>query len=294
MKNIKINKAVIALAGFGIRFLPITKTIQKEMLPVVNRPVVDYLVDDLVKAGITEIILVVSEHNKQAIHYFRENPRLKTYLEKKGKGDLYNKVEELHQRAKIIFVKQADEDQYGTATPVKLAKEHLKDEEAFVVLMGDDIPYNADGSSEVTRMIEHLNKTGAKALATFVEQPTDQLHHYGVADIIEKDGNQYLKELVEKPDPGTAPSNLANISKYILTPEIFDILDQQQVDEKSGELYITDTVTQLAKTQDVLAYTPQGVYLDCGYPLGWLKANITIALNDPKISGELKKFLAEI
>lgn len=290
----KIRKAVIALAGFGTRFLPITKTIQKEMLPVINRPVVDYLVDDLVKAGIEEVILVVSEHNKQALHYFRENPRLKAYLEAKGKAEVYDQIEELHQRVKITFVKQSDEDQYGTAIPVKLAKQYLQDEEAFVVLMGDDIPYNADGSSEVARMIEHLETTGAKALATFVEQPTDQLHMYGVADMVEENGHRYLKELVEKPEPGTAPSNLANISKYILTPAVFDLIDQQQPDEKSGELYITDTVTELAKTEKVAVYTPQGVYLDCGYPLGWLKANLTIAKNDLKLKAELEKYLKEI
>lgn len=290
----KIKKALIAAAGFGTRFLPFTKTIQKEMIPVLNKPVVDYLVDDLVKAGITEIVFVISEHNKQILHYFRENNRLKSYLEKMNKAHLYDEVKRLHEKAEFYFVKQADSDPYGSATPVKLAKEHLKDEESFVVLMGDDIPYNADGTSEVSLMINHLNITGANALATFTKQPKELLHRYGIAKVFEKNGYQYLKKLIEKPDPGTAPTNLANISKYILTPKVFDLIEKQEIDKKSGELYITDTVTMLAQEEDVAVYTPKGTYLDCGYPLGWLKANLTMAKNKPELRDELKKFIKEI
>ncbi|MFH2118459.1 MAG: sugar phosphate nucleotidyltransferase, partial [Candidatus Paceibacterota bacterium] len=269
---------------------PITKTIQKEMLPVIDRPAIDYVVDDLIKAGITEIIFVISEHNNQVLHYYSENSRLENYLKKIGKDQIYEKIRDLHKKAQFHFVKQADSDPYGTAIPVKLAKEYLLNEEAFVVLMGDDILYNADGSSETARMIKHLSDAGANSLAAFVKQPTERLKMYGVADIVEKNGVQYLKNLVEKPAPGTAPSNLANISKYILTPEVFEIMDQQELDPKSGELYITDTVTILAKTQDVAIYEPQGAYLDCGYPLGWLKANLAIAKNNPEIWPELKAF----
>jgi UTP--glucose-1-phosphate uridylyltransferase len=290
----KTKKALIAAAGFGTRFLPFTKTIQKEMIPVLNKPVVDYLVSDLVKAGITEIVFVINEHNRQILHYFRENRRLKEYLEKMNKAHLYDEVKELHEKADFHFVKQTDSDPYGSATPVKLAEEYLKDEESFVVLMGDDIPYNADGTSEVSLMLNHLEKTGDHALATFVEQPEEILHKYGVAEVIEKNGFKYLKSLVEKPDPGTAPSNLANISKYILNPRVFEIIDQQKVDQKSGELYITDTVSKLAQEEDVVVYTPRGTYLDCGYPLGWLKANLTMAKENKELHEELKKFLGEI
>ncbi|MCC6711662.1 MAG: NTP transferase domain-containing protein [Candidatus Pacebacteria bacterium] len=290
----KINKALIAAAGFGTRFLPFTKTIQKEMIPVLNKPVVDYLVDDLVKAGITEIVFVINEHNKQILHYFRENNRLKEYLERMNKTHLYEEVKTLHEKANFYFVKQQDSDPYGTTTPLKLAEEYLKNEESFVVLMGDDIPYNADGTSEVSLMIEHLNKTGAKALATFVEQPTSELHRYGIAETFEKNGFSYLKKLIEKPEPGTAPSNLANISKYILTPKVFDLIKHQTLDKKSGELYITDTVTMLTNEEDVAVYSPKGTYLDCGFVLGWLKANLTMAKDHPELRTELKKFIQEI
>jgi len=290
----KIKKALIAAAGFGTRFLPFTKTIQKEMIPVLNKPVVHYLVDDLVKAGITDIVFVINEHNLQILHYFRENHRLKAFLERMNKSHIYEEIKTLHEKANFHFVKQVDSDPYGSATPVKLAKQQLQDEESFVVLMGDDIPYNADGTSEVSLMIKHLEKTGAKALATFVEQPTELLHRYGIAETFEKNGFKYLKNLVEKPEPGTAPSNLANISKYILTPAVFDLIDQQASDKKSGELYITDTVNLLAKQQDVAVYTPKGTYLDCGYLLGWLKANLTMAKDNPELRAELSKFIKEI
>lgn len=289
-----IRKAVIASAGFGTRFLPITKTIQKEMLPVINRPVIDYLVDDLIKAGIQQIIFVIDEHNKQVLHYYRENSRLENYLKQMSKAAVYDQVKELHQKAEFQFVKQTDQNQYGTATPVKLAEPFLQGEDAFVVLMGDDIPYNTDGSSEVARMITFLKETNGHALATFVEQPTEKLHMYGIAKTIEKNGISYLQELIEKPQLAAAPSNLANISKYILTPEVFEIIENQPVDPKSGELYITDTVTQLAKTKQVVVYTPAGQYLDCGYPLGWLKANLTMAKDNPELRKELQSFLAEL
>lgn len=290
----KIQKALIAAAGFGTRFLPITKTIQKEMVPVLNKPVVDYLVEDLVKAGITDIVFVINQHNDQIRHYFGENHRIEAYLKRTNKSHLYEQVKTLHEKAQFSFIKQKDEDPYGSATPVKLAQDALQNEEAFVVLMGDDIPYSSDGSSEVSRMITHLENTGADALATFVTQPKDQLHRYGIAETFEKNGALYLKNLIEKPEPGTAPSNLANISKYILPPEVFEIIDRQKTDSKSGELYITDTVTQLAQNKDVTVYTPSGAYLDCGYLLGWLKANMTIAKDNPALHEELKKYLQEI
>jgi UTP--glucose-1-phosphate uridylyltransferase len=290
----KINKAVVAVAGFGTRSLPVTKTIQKEMFPVINRPVVDYLVDDLVKAGIREIIFVTNDHNQQIFHYYRENKRLERYLEKMNKANLYDEVRDLHKKAQFHFVNQTEENGYGTAVPVKLAQKHLENEEAFIVLMGDDIPYNSDGKSETKRMIETLNSSGADALATFVEQNEDQLHRYGIASVKEKNGQKYLKDLVEKPELGTAPSNLANISNYILNPAIFKIIDGQEPNKKSGELYITDTVAKLAKKQEVLVHIPDGKYLDAGYPLGWLKANLTMAKDIPEFRTELKKYLEEI
>ena len=289
----KIRKAVITCAGFGTRFLPVSKTIQKEMLPIIDRPLIDYVVDDCIKAGIEEIIFVINEHNYQVLHYYRENKRLYEYLKKMGKLDRYEILKDIHNKAQFHFVKQSDEDQYGTAIPVLLAKEHIKDEEAFLVLMGDDFIYNADGTSEAKRMIETFEKSGAKGLVTCIEKPEELLHKYGIAELKEENGHAYLKNLVEKPEPGTAPSNLANISKYIMTPEILEVIEKQEVNPQSGELYITDSITRIAEKDKVVIHKPSGEYLDGGYPLGWLLTNLTVAKNDPEIWPIVKKFIQE-
>jgi UTP--glucose-1-phosphate uridylyltransferase len=287
----KIKKALITTAGFGTRFLPITKTIQKEMLPILDRPLVDYVVEDLIKAGIEEIVFVISEHNKQILHFYQENPRLYKYLEKMGKANRYAEVEHIHTQAKFTFVRQPDSEQYGTAVPVKITEEHFKNEDAFMVFMGDDFIYGGNGHSEAQEMINLFNQTQAGGVATFIEKPQDQLHKYGIAEVEEKDGFTFLKKLIEKPDPGTAPSNLSNISKYLLTPQIFEIIKQQPLDPKSGELYITDSVETLAQQSGVAIHTPRGQYLDGGNVESWLKANLTVAWDNPKLKEEIKKFL---
>lgn len=285
-----IKKALITAAGFGTRFLPVTKTIQKEMLPILNRPLIDYVVEDCINAGIEEIIFVISEHNMQLIHFYRENKRLESYLQNKGKVDLYERVAPLHQKAKFTFIRQPDNEQYGTAIPVKLAKEHLQNEDAFLVFMGNDFVFNGTGKSEAAAMIELFKQSGASALATCLKKPKDILHKYGIAEVENSNGFTFLKNIVEKPAPGAAPSNLANISKYIFTPEVFDIIEKQQVNPQSGELYITDSITSLAQNNDVVIYTPTGEYLDGGYVLGWLKANLQVAKKDPTLKTELKKY----
>lgn len=284
----EIKKAVITTAGFGTRFLPISKTIQKEMLPILNRPLVDYVVEDLLGAGVEEIIFVISEHNMQVLHFYRENPRLYNYLEKMGKGEMYAQVEHLHSKAKFTFVRQPDDMLYGTAIPVKLCREHLENEEAFFVFMGDDFLYNGDGKSEAAQMKNLIDESGASALATFIEKPREEVFRYGVAEVREANGQKFLTRLVEKPEPGQEPSNLVNISKYVLTPDIFDIMEQQQPDKKTGELYITDTVEQLAQQKDVVIYTPQGEWLDGGNVAGWLHANLRVAQDNPELKSVVK------
>lgn len=285
-----IRKALITSAGFGTRFLPITKTIQKEMLPVLNRPLIDYVVEDCIKAGIEEIVFVVSEHNKQLIHFYRENKRLYDYLERMHKPEMYEAVRHLHEQATFTFVKQSDDDQYGTATPVKLAQEHLQNEDAFLVFMGDDFVYNSNGSSEAKKMINTFAAANAQALCTCIGRPDHELHKYGIASVSKKGHDTYLETFVEKPEPGTAPSNLSNISKYIFTPEVFDVLENQELDAKSGELYITDTITTLAQRSSVVVHTPSGEYLDGGSVAGWLKANLVVAWDQPELRAELTEF----
>ncbi len=288
-----IKKALITCAGFGTRFLPITKTIQKEMLPILNRPLVDYLVQDCVLAGIKEIIFVVNEQELELVkHYYHPSKLLEQHLEKMNKVD---KKELLDAYGEVIFefAVQSSNDEHGTAIPVKLAKNYLVNEEAFLVFMGDDFVYNTDGSSEAKAMIELFSRSKADALVTCITKPDSELFRYGVAEIVSDQGFTCLTNLVEKPSLGTAPSNLINISKYILTPKIFEIIDRQKVNVDSGEYYITDSITTLAQDSKVVVYTPKSRYLDGGNVLGWLKANLVVAKNDEKLKEELVSFIKE-
>lgn len=287
----KIKKAIITCAGFGTRFLPVTKSIQKEMLPILERPLIDYVVDDCVKAGIEEIIFVINIHNYQVLHFYRENHRLYEYLEKMHKLPLYEQIAHLHDKAIFHFVKQTDSDPYGTAVPVLLAKEYVKNEDAFLVLMGDDFIYRHDQGSSIAEMIAEYESAAAKAALMGIEKPDELLSKYGVMKTETNAGHQFLAGIVEKPAPGEAPSNLVNISKYILSKEIWPILDAQPVNPDSGELYITDTVQALAKQEKVLVHQPKGEYLDGGYPLGWLLANLTVAKDRPEIWSVVKDFV---
>lgn len=300
----KIKKALITAAGFGTRFLPVTKSVQKEMLPILNRPTIDYLVADCVNAGIEEIIFVVKndkndKNNKNCLvnHFYTEFASLEEYLIKMNKLEQNSEHLEQYKNIKFTFVEQTMEDQYGTAVPVLLAKEHLQNEDAFVVLMGDDFLFNQDGTSETARMIkffeDHQPSTG---LVTCIPKPTEELYKYGVAktkSIGGPDGISVLETLVEKPDPKNAPSNLINISKYILTPDIFEIIENQKPNPSNGELYITDSVTTLASQPEsqILIYEPLGIYLDSGTVSSWLKANLTVASADPELKKDIGDFL---
>jgi UTP--glucose-1-phosphate uridylyltransferase len=288
-----IRKAIIATAGFGTRFLPISKTIQKEMLPILDRPLVDYIVADCVKAGIEEIIFVVNEHNDQIVHFYRENRRLYEYLKRMGKDSTYQQVAQLHTQAKFTFVRQLDNDPYGTATPLKLAQKYVENEPAFLVLMGDDFIFNENGESEIAKMVQTFEASQATGLITCITKPTNILHKYGIAELRIDGQYQYLTNLVEKPALGTAPSNLDNISKYILSPKVFEILASQPPNPQSNELYITDTILELAKQSTVVVHTSQGEYLDGGYLAGWLKANLMMLKTRPDLKLEIADFIAE-
>lgn len=289
----KITKALITCAGFGTRFLPITKTIQKEMLPILERPLIDYVVNDCAEAGIEEIIFVVNSHNYQVMHFYQENERLQKYLKATNKGYLYEQFSQLHKKIKFNFIKQNENDPYGTAVPVMLAKDYLENEDAFLVLMGDDFIYNSDKSNEITKMIELFSQSKSQALITCVTKANELLSKYGVAKTRMDGGYEFLESIVEKPNLGFAPSNLVNISKYIFGKDIWSVLKNQAVNPQSGELYITDSIQEISKSAKVVVHNSSGNYLDCGYPLGWLLSNLMIAKDRPEIWPEVKQFIID-
>jgi UTP--glucose-1-phosphate uridylyltransferase len=289
-----IRTALITASGFGSRFFPVSKSVQKEMLPVLQRPVLDYLVDDCIAAGITNIILTVREGQPLVPYYYTEQPAVKQFFEERGWGAKYEALEDLHHKATFRFVLQRHEDGYGTGVPVKLAEEFLKGEEAFLYLTGDDFIYNPTGSSSASQLIEVWERTQSAAVLSCREVEASQTHKYGIVETVEESGFRKLKSFVEKPPQGTTDSRLANISKYVFTPSIFPLLKDQAVNADSGELYITDTVANLAKSKVVSVHVPHGEYLDCGNVAGWLKANLTVAASDPVLWSEVCNYFQEM
>lgn len=271
----KITKAIIPVAGWGTRMLPITKAIEKCMLPIGNRPVIDFIVQDLIDAGIRDIYFVVGEQSTQVQNYYSDNTALNAYLRRQGKDDKLPLVTppagvEFH------FIVQPSEGKYGTAVPVGLASRHIEEGELAAVIMGDDFIYNADGSNELARLLEAAGDTGAMI---GVNVPREQVSRYGV---IKLDGAGAYQEIIEKPTPDEAPSTLINVSKYVLPKAVIDLAAMIPVSPVHGEYLITDVVNQYAADGGRLVVVEaQGEYLDAGTPVGWLRANnVVMGTND--------------
>ena len=260
-----ITKAIIPVAGWGTRRLPITKAIEKCMLPIGNRPIVDYVVEDCIKAGITEIYFVVNQNfNQQIKTYYGDNAALNEYLESRGKEPLPR----IDEKVTFHYIEQASNDKYGTAIPVALAAEHIIEGESAVVVMGDDFIYNADGSSEIARLMEATPDDGCAMLCATV--PKSEVGRYGVIEMTEV--GDYLR-IVEHPDPETTPSTLINISKYVMNFRLIKAA-QNVSQHSSGEYYIIDAMNEYVRTGGIIRVLPaQGQYLDGGNLTGWLHAN---------------------
>ncbi|MEO8691393.1 MAG: sugar phosphate nucleotidyltransferase [Candidatus Saccharimonas sp.] len=262
-----ITKAIIPVAGWGTRMLPITKAIEKCMLPIGGRPLVDYVVQDCVKAGITEIIFVVSEDSAQLRNYYGINQKLNDYLSAKSKTDKLALVAPI-EGVQLHFVVQPADGRYGTGIPVAIASDFVGDDESAVVLMGDDFIWNEDGSSEVARLIEAVQPGDCGLLAAQVAE--EDIQKYGV---IEKDEADNYVRIVEKPTPEIAPSNLINISKYVLTKEVIEACKMLEPSSR-GEYELPDAVNNFVAHGGCVKVVPaQGQYLDGGSPDGWLHAN---------------------
>lgn len=271
----EIRKAIIPVAGWGTRRLPVTKVIEKSMLPIGNRPLVDYVVEDCVNAGIKEIYLVIDEKPFSQIKaYYEQNPALNKYLISRGKEDKLSLVETRPSGVRLNFFAQKDVDaRYGTAAPVAQVVDAFKIDEPVAVLMGDDFIYNRDGSSDLKRLTEII-KTPEDSALLAVEIPKDQVEKYGVLKV----ENGLLTGIYEKPKKEEAPSNLINISKYIMSAELLklvsDYYNENHFGPRDQEYYITDPIITHLKAGGRIHVMPiNGEYLDGGSIEGWLHAN---------------------
>ena len=266
-----ITKAIIPVAGYGVRRLPITKVIEKCMLPIGNRPIVDYVVHDCLSAGITDIYFVVSSENTQLEAFYSDNDQLNQYLIKNNKSDLLPLISA--PSIKLHFIVQSVNDKYGTAIPVCLVAPMIEKGESVVVLMGDDFIYNSDGSSEVARLMAATPEGGCSMLG--VDVPADQVNRYGV---LQYDENNHFIKIVEKPSIETAPSTMINVSKYVINYDLLTTIVKYAESKVDGEYYITDPINQYVSGGGNLVVVPSaGQFLDGGSLEGWLHANNVVA-----------------
>lgn len=272
------TKAIIPIAGFGTRRLPVTKTIEKSMLPILNRPMIDYVVQDCIKAGITDLYFVVSPGATQIKEYYEHNHVLETYLHSHGKDALLPLIEPPEVHFHYIEQDTGEMQAYGTAVPVWLCRDFVQPGEQVLIIMGDDVVYNPDGASEVKRLIDLVRDTEVAGALLGAEVPKDAVSHYGVIETVPQGGYDQFVGIQEKPSPEEAKSNLINISKYSIGKDFFAYLDAYMNTDRMGEYYLTDVLNNYVADGNTIAVLPiRGEYLDSGTVENWLKANEVVA-----------------
>jgi UTP--glucose-1-phosphate uridylyltransferase len=284
----RVRKAVIPAAGLGTRFLPATKSQPKEMLPVVDKPSIQYVVEEAVRAGLTDI-LVITGRGKRAIEdHFDRNFELEFYLEQQGKTDLLKEVQESAELGDIHFIRQ--KDPLGLGHAVKVAREHVGNE-PFAVLLGDDIM--VDESRLLRSMLDVHDRYGRSVLA-LKDVTREEISAYGCVEPAEHvaDDLVTVRSIIEKPSAEEAPSTLAVIGRYVLTPEIFDALERIEPG-RGGELQLTDAIALLNEDQQVFGQVFTDGRYDIGQKVDFLRANIELALDRPDLGPETQAFLLD-
>lgn len=269
-----ITKAIIPVAGWGTRRLPITKVIEKSMLPVGNRPLVDYSVQELIKAGVTDIYMIISNVEPcQVKAFYQNNVALNEYLTERGKEDRLKLAQTLPENVKIHYIQQDPSGKYGTAVPIAMAVEEYNINEPLLVFMGDDFIWNPEGVSAADALLSSL-QTKEESAILGVEIPREKVEKYGVFSV--EDG--LLTGVVEKPSVEEAPSNLINVSKYIMSAELLhrvvDYVKTHDFGPRDQEYVVTDPIDEYIKQGGVMRVVrAEGEFLDGGSVEGWLHAN---------------------
>lgn len=285
----KIRKAVIPAAGFGTRFLPATKAMPKEMLPIVDKPIIQYVVEEAVASGIEDIIIITGSHKRSIEDHFDYPYELEKRLREAGKDEQADEVIAIADMANFIYVRQ--KGPYGNGTPVLNAREVVGNE-PFAILWGDEFIYS--DPPRLKQMMAVWEKYGVANISG-VRVPKESVGKYGIADIAPvADGVFKINKIVEKPTADEAPSNLATHGAYIMPPRLFDILAETPRG-KDNELWLVDAISTLAKEQDVYAVEIQnGKYFDTGNKLEYMKASVEFALKHPDVNGEFRDFLKNL
>jgi UTP--glucose-1-phosphate uridylyltransferase len=282
----KLRKAVFPVAGLGSRFLPVTKASPKEMLPVVDKPLIQYAVEEAAAAGITEMVFVTGRNKRAIEDHFDKAYELETELERKGKVELLAMVRSvLPDGVRCIYIRQAEPLGLGHAV---LCAQPIVGNEPFAVILADDL---MDSQPPAMERMARIYETERSSLLGVEEVPRDQTQNYGIVTVDPMEGDTArIHSIIEKPKPAVAPSNLAVIGRYVLTPRIFELL-AQVTPGAGGEMQLTDAISALLVYERVLAVRLPGKRFDCGSKLGYLEATVELGLRHPEIGKDFARFL---
>jgi UTP--glucose-1-phosphate uridylyltransferase len=283
-----VRKAVIPAAGYGTRFLPATKSQPKEMIPIIDTPVIQHVVEEAVASGITDILMIIGKGKRAIEEHFDRSPLLEESLLKKQDLKTLDKIRSISNLANIHFVWQKEMNGLGDA--ILHARDHVNNE-PFAVLLGDTLVKSESGP--VTRQLIDVYEKYESSVVALEEVKPELVHRYGIIDGVPVSGNVYkANDWIEKPSPEEAPSNLAVAGRYIFTPGIFDFLEKTPPG-KNNEIQLTDAMRQMVKTKAMYGLKFNGKRYDIGNKLGFLKTNIEFALEDPEIGETLKRWLKD-
>lgn len=285
-----ITKVIIPVAGLGTRFLPATKAQPKEMLPIIDKPIIQYLVEEAASSGISDIIFVTGRGKRAIEDHFDFSPELESALLINNKKDVFKEVRSISKLARFSYVRQNSPRGDGDAI---LCAEHLIGrDEPVGVLFGDDIVDSRVPC--LSQMEDVFDKYGDVVLALDTV-PRNEVKHYGVVKAVKVSKNVYeIKDIVEKPDPKEAPSNLIIVGKYIITPSVFEELWKLKRGSRGGEIRMADALKNLLKRRPIYGLRFEGVRYDCGNKLGFLKATVDFALKHPSVKKDFRKYLKEV
>ena len=286
----KIKKGIITAAGLGTRFLPATKSVPKEMLPILDTPIIQYLVDELVDSGIKDIIIITRPGFKTFDSYFSRDKELENKLKESGKKDLADEIKEISKMARIRLRPQNKDLPYGNGSPILAAKKYLKKGESFVYMFGDDVTL---AKTPITKQLVNVfEKEKAKAVLAVQEVPLKEVPRYGVVSYKKNSDYRYeISKLVEKPTIEEAPSQMAQFGRFVLSYDVVEEAEKRQLG-KGNELWLADILNNLAQRgEKVIAQPIDGQWLTTGDPLRFIQTTLKFAMERPEIKKDLLEFI---
>ena len=288
--NNRIRKAIFPVAGLGTRFLPVTKVVPKELLPIIDKPLIHYAFNEAVKAGIETFIFITGRGKSNIVDYFDHSPELESHLNSKGNGDIIESlIEDLPKAGQVVSIRQ--QKPLGLGHAVLCAKDMIGDD-PFAVILPDELLISDPPCLKI--MIDRYNNTGGHLIAA-MEVPKEETCNYGILDVksIKNDGLIHVNSMVEKPDSNVAPSCFANIGRYILDSSIFNSLKNQKPGS-GGEIQLTDAINDSALKTQFHAQIFDGERFDCGSKIGYLEANLVLALKRPDLSHKMRAIISNL